>query len=60
MSDRKKKDKKKKKQSTFEAEILISMSNNKETYLGVFSSKQLGELLFMSARSVSGRTSRHK
>ena len=34
--------------------ILISMSNNKETYLGVFSSKQLGELLFMSARSVSG------
>lgn len=34
--------------------ILISMLNNKETYLGVFSSKQLGELLFMSARSVSG------
>ena len=27
---------------------------NKETYLNVFSSKQLGELLFMSARSVSG------
>lgn len=34
--------------------ILISMYVNKETYLNVFSSKQLGELLFMSARSVSG------
>ena len=34
--------------------ILISMYANKETYLNVFSSKQLGELLFMSARSVSG------
>lgn len=34
--------------------ILISMYINKETYLNVFSSKQLGELLFMSARSVSG------
>ena len=34
--------------------LLISMLNNNETYLGVFSSKQLGELLFMSARSVSG------
>lgn len=34
--------------------ILISMSNNKDTYLGVFSAKQLGELLFMSARSISG------
>ena len=34
--------------------ILISMYANKETYLNIFSSKQLGELLFMSARSVSG------
>ena len=34
--------------------ILISMYANKETYLNVFSSKQLGELLFMSARSISG------
>ena len=34
--------------------ILVSMYANKETYLNVFSSKQLGELLFMSARSVSG------
>ena len=34
--------------------ILISMYINKEKYLNVFSSKQLGELLFMSARSVSG------
>ena len=34
--------------------ILISMYVNKEIYLNVFSSKQLGELLFMSARSVSG------
>lgn len=34
--------------------ILISMYVNKEKYLNVFSSKQLGELLFMSARSVSG------
>ena len=36
------------------SKILISMSKNKDTYLGVFSSKQLGELLFMSARSISG------
>ena len=34
--------------------ILISMYTNKETYLNTFSSKQLGELLFMSARSISG------
>lgn len=34
--------------------ILISMYVNQEKYLNVFSSKQLGELLFMSARSVSG------
>lgn len=34
--------------------ILKSMFTNGEAYLNVFSSKQLGELLFMSARSVSG------
>ena len=34
--------------------ILVSMYVNKEKYLNVFSSKQLGELLFMSTRSVSG------
>ena len=34
--------------------ILISMYTNKETFLNTFSSKQLGELLFMSARSISG------
>lgn len=34
--------------------ILISMYTNKETHLNTFSSKQLGELLFMSARSISG------
>lgn len=34
--------------------ILLSMLKNRESYLNVFSSKQLGELLFMSARSVSG------
>lgn len=36
------------------SKILISMLNNKESHLGIYSSKQLGELLFMSARSVSG------
>lgn len=34
--------------------ILTSMLKNKDTYINMFSSKQLGELLFMSARSVSG------
>lgn len=34
--------------------ILITMSNNKNSYSNIFSAKQLGELLFMSARSVSG------
>lgn len=34
--------------------ILAAMANNKEAYMNTFSSKQLGELLFMSARSVSG------
>ena len=34
--------------------ILITMRDNCETYMNVFSSKQLGELLFMPARSVSG------
>ena len=34
--------------------ILISMAEKSEAYLNVFSAKQLGELLFMSARSVSG------
>ena len=34
--------------------ILIIMREKSEAYMNVFSSKQLGELLFMSARSVSG------
>lgn len=34
--------------------ILVSMYVNKEAHLNTFSSKQLGELLFMSARSISG------
>ena len=34
--------------------ILMTMNSNAETYLNTFSSKQLGELLFMPARSVSG------
>lgn len=34
--------------------ILITMRDNAETYLNTFSSKQIGELLFMPARSVSG------
>lgn len=34
--------------------ILITMYDNAEMYLNTFSSKQLGELLFMPARSVSG------
>lgn len=34
--------------------ILITMGEKSEAYMNVFSSKQLGELLFMSARSVSG------
>lgn len=34
--------------------ILKCMQENKEKYLNVFSSKQLGELLFMPPRSVSG------
>lgn len=34
--------------------ILITMNTNMEVYLNTFSSKQLGELLFMPARSVSG------
>lgn len=34
--------------------ILITMEKKSEAYMNVFSSKQLGELLFMSARSVSG------
>ncbi len=34
--------------------ILIAMAEKSEAYMNVFSSKQLGELLFMSARSVSG------
>lgn len=34
--------------------ILKCMKENAETYLNIFSSKQLGELLFMTPRSVSG------
>ena len=34
--------------------IIIAMQNNAELYLNNFSSKQLGEILFMPARSVSG------
>jgi predicted transcriptional regulator len=34
--------------------ILKTMLDNQETYLNSFNAKQLGELLFMSARSVSG------
>lgn len=34
--------------------ILITMMEKNEAYLNVFTAKQLGELLFMSARSVSG------
>lgn len=34
--------------------ILITMLEKNEAYLNVFTAKQLGELLFMSARSVSG------
>lgn len=36
------------------AKILKCMRENKDKYLNVFSSKQLGELLFMPPRSVSG------
>ncbi len=36
------------------AKILKCMQNNIEPYLNIFSSKQLGELLFMPPRSVSG------
>jgi hypothetical protein len=34
--------------------ILITMQENMGSFLNIFSSKQLGELLFMPARSVSG------
>lgn len=34
--------------------ILKTMYANRGAYLNIFSSKQLGELLFMSARSISG------
>ena len=34
--------------------IQIIMMEKNEAYLNVFTSKQLGELLFMTARSVSG------
>lgn len=34
--------------------ILKTMKENAETYMNIYSSKQLGELLFMSPRSVSG------
>ena len=34
--------------------ILITMMGKNEAYLNVFTSKQLGELLFMPPRSVSG------
>lgn len=34
--------------------ILTAMKDNKDAYMNTYSSKQLGELLFMSARSVSG------
>lgn len=34
--------------------ILQAMQNNKEKYLNVFTSKQLGELTSMAPRSVSG------
>lgn len=34
--------------------ILISMQENVDKYINVFSAKQLGELLFMSPRSISG------
>jgi len=34
--------------------ILKCMQENEEVYLNTFSAKQLGELLFMSPRSVSG------
>lgn len=34
--------------------ILKCMRENKEKYLNIFTSKQLGELLFMPPRSVSG------
>ena len=36
------------------AKILKCMQINREQYLNTFSSKQLGELLFMPPRSVSG------
>lgn len=34
--------------------ILLCMQENYQPYLNVYTSKQLGELLFMSPRSVSG------
>lgn len=34
--------------------ILKIMQENEKSYLNIFTSKQIGELLFMSARSVSG------
>lgn len=34
--------------------ILKTMQENEQPYLNVFTSKQIGELLFMPARSVSG------
>ena len=35
-------------------QILKAMQDNVDEYLNVFSAKQIGELLFMSPRSVSG------
>ena len=34
--------------------ILKAMQENEEKYLNIFSAKQLGELLFISPRSISG------
>ena len=34
--------------------ILKAMQDNDEKYLGIFTAKQLGELLFISPRSISG------
>lgn len=34
--------------------IIQTMRDNEKAYLGVFTSKQIGEILFMPARSVSG------
>lgn len=34
--------------------ILITMQENQEKYMNIFSSKTIGELLFMAPRSVSG------